>query len=68
MDSNGNTHFDEIYSLRYEEFISLNTLMTQKALIKMKEQGADIQSLKNENEKLKSEIKTIKEQLNTILK
>ncbi|MCI8992587.1 MAG: hypothetical protein HFG80_07680 [Eubacterium sp.] len=68
MDSDGNTHFDEIYSLRYEEFISLNTLMTQKALIKMKEQGADIQSLKNENEKLKSEIKTIKEQLNTILK
>lgn len=32
LDEKGNTHFNELYHLRYEEFISLNTLMIQKAL------------------------------------
>ena len=27
---NGKTHFDELYSLRYEEFIALNTMMIQR--------------------------------------
>lgn len=33
-------HYDELYSLRYEEFVSLNTLMIQKAL-------KEIQEIKN---------------------
>ena len=30
MSSDGKTHFDKLYSLRYEEFIALNTMMIQK--------------------------------------
>lgn len=42
-DENGtgkDIHYDELYSLRYEEFVSLNTLMIQKAL-------KEIQEIKN---------------------
>lgn len=37
----GRKHFDELYSLRYEEFIALNTMMIQKL-------QAEIKSLRNE--------------------
>ena len=30
MSPDGKTHFDKLYSLRYEEFIALNTMMIQK--------------------------------------
>lgn len=49
-DANGTTHFDELYYLRYEEFIALNTAIIQK-------QQAEIKSLRDE-------INTIKEVLN----
>ncbi|MCM1295625.1 MAG: polymer-forming cytoskeletal protein [Muribaculaceae bacterium] len=49
-DADGTTHFDELYSLRYEEFIALNTAIIQK-------QQAEIKSLRDE-------INAIKEALN----
>lgn len=51
LDENGKPI--ELYSLRYTEFIALNTHMIQK-------QQAEIETLKNENETLKSEIETLK--------
>ena len=43
----GKTHFDKLYSLRYEEFIALNTMMIQKL-------QKEIQSLQNEIKSLKN--------------
>lgn len=37
MGTDKDVHFDELYSLRYEEFIALNTLMIQKILKKLEE-------------------------------
>ena len=39
-------YYEELYSLRYEEFIALNTHMIQKLM-------AQVQSLENEIEELK---------------
>ena len=46
LDLEGNTHFDELYYLRYEEFISLNTLMLQKALSRITELESIIKEMK----------------------
>ena len=37
LSPDGQTHFDKLYSLRYEEFIALNTYMIQKALKRIEE-------------------------------
>ena len=46
LDLDGNTHFEELYYLRYEEFISLNTLMLQKALLRITELENTIKEMK----------------------
>lgn len=46
LDENGTKHFDELYSLRYEEFVSLNTLMLQRALSRIKELEKTIEEMK----------------------
>ena len=46
LDLEGNTHFEELYYLRYEEFISLNTLMLQKALSRITELENTIKEMK----------------------
>ena len=47
MGTEEDVHFDELYSLRYEEFIALNTLMIQK-------QSEEIKFLKEEIKNLKT--------------
>jgi len=37
LSPDGATHFDELYSLRYEEFIALNTMMIKKLQREIKE-------------------------------
>lgn len=54
-------HYDKLYSLRYEEFIALNTHMIQK-------QQAKIQSLESEVTSLKDELAKLKELVNTLVK
>lgn len=51
LDENGNQVYD--YSLRYEEFIALNTHMLQKAYAKIDEQQAQIDSLQAQIDELK---------------
>jgi hypothetical protein len=48
MGTEKDIHYDELYSLRYEEFIALNTMMIQK-------QAEDIKQLQNEIKELKGE-------------
>ena len=47
-------HYDKLYSLRYEEFIALNTHMIQKAYKKIEEQQTEIDDLKARLSKLES--------------
>lgn len=47
-------HYDKLYSLRYEEFIALNTHMIQKAYKKIEEQQTEIDDLKVRLSKLES--------------
>lgn len=54
LDENGEPIYD--YSLRYSEFIALNTHMIQK-------QQKEIESLKEENNKLKEDFNTLKEEI-----
>ena len=49
------------YSLRYEEFISLNVLMTQKAHKKINEQQSVIDAQQKEIDDLKSQVQELKE-------
>jgi len=42
----GATEFDELYSLRYEEFVALNTMMIKGALAKIAELEKEIKKLK----------------------
>lgn len=51
-------HYDELYSLRYEEFISLNTWQIQKLKTKISEQQKEIDELKNEVSSLKELMST----------
>lgn len=51
------------YGLAYEEFISLNTHMTQKAHHRIDAQEQEIQELKNSNLQLQGEISILKQQL-----
>jgi hypothetical protein len=44
--------YDEMYSLRYEEFIALNTYMIQRAYKKIEEQQAEINDLQDKIDKL----------------
>ena len=46
MGSDEDVHFDELYSLRYEEFIALNTYMIQKQAKQIEEQNNLIADLK----------------------
>ena len=46
LNKDGNTHFEELYYLRYEEFISLNTLMLQKALSRITKLENTIERMK----------------------
>jgi hypothetical protein len=46
LDEDGNEQYD--YSLRYSEFIMLNTHMIQKAYKKIEEQQAEIDTLKEQ--------------------
>ena len=46
LGSNEDVHFDELYSLRYEEFISLNTKMIQKCMKRINALEEEIGSLK----------------------
>lgn len=48
----GNIHYDKLYSLRYEEFIALNTHMIQKALNVIDEQQMKINELETRIAKL----------------
>ena len=48
----GNIHYDKLYSLRYEEFIALNTHMIQKALNLIDAQQAKIDELETRIAKL----------------
>ena len=54
-------HYDKLYSLRYEEFIALNTHMIKK-------QQTKIQSLESEVTSLKDELAKLKELINTLVK
>ena len=45
LDENGNKEY--VYSLRYNEFIALNTHMIQKAHKKIEEQSKEIEEMKN---------------------
>lgn len=47
-------HYDKLYSLRYEEFIALNTHMIQRAYKKIEEQQTEIDDLKARLSKLES--------------
>lgn len=47
-------HYDKLYSLRYEEFIALNTHMIQQAYKKIEEQQTEIDDLKVRLSKLES--------------
>lgn len=47
-------HYDKLYSLRYEEFIALNTHMIQQAYKKIEEQQTEIDDLKARLSKLES--------------
>ena len=47
-------HYDELYSLRYEEFISLNTWQIQKLKQKVSQQAELIQKLSEMVGKLQS--------------
>lgn len=47
-------HYDKLYSLRYEEFIALNTHMIQQAYKKIEEQQTEIDDLKARLLKLES--------------
>lgn len=51
------------YSLRYGEFIAINTHMTQKAHHRIDAQEQEIQELKNSNLQLQGEISILKQQL-----
>lgn len=53
-------HYDKLYSLRYEEFIALNTHMIQKAYKKIEEQQTEIDDLKARLSKLESMIGGLK--------
>ena len=48
-------HYDELYSLRYEEFIALNTAMIQKQARIIEQMKKEIEDLKNQINKLKGE-------------
>ena len=52
MGTEEDVHFDELYSLRYEEFIALNTMMIQKQAKQIEEQNKTIEDLKARIEKL----------------
>lgn len=54
-------HYDKLYSLRYEEFIALNTYMIQK-------QQKEIDDLKSENTALRKELDELKELVNKLAK
>lgn len=58
-DENGNPIYE--YSLRYSEFIALNTHMIQK-------QQKEIESLKEENNKLKEDFNSLKEEIEALKK
>lgn len=58
LDENGKPV--SVYSLRYTEFIALNTHMIQKANEKIKEQQDEIKTLKDEIALIKSEIEKLK--------
>ena len=47
-------HYDKLYSLRYEEFIALNTHMIQQAYKKIEEQQTEIDDLKERLSRLES--------------
>ena len=47
-------HYDTLYSLRYEEFIALNTHMIQKLKAKVDEQQSEIDELKRQVAELKA--------------
>ena len=59
LDDDGNKQY--IYSLRYEEFIALNTHMTQKAHKKINEQQSVINAQQKEIDDLKSQVQELKE-------
>lgn len=59
LDEEGNPTY--IYSLRYSEFIALNTKMIQLNKAKLAEQEAEITSLKSEIAELKEAISQLKE-------
>jgi len=42
----GKTHFDKLYSLRYEEFIALNTMMIQKLQSRIKDLEGQLMEIK----------------------
>lgn len=48
LSPDGKTHFDKLYSIRYEEFIALNTLMIQK----LKKENSELSERINELERL----------------
>lgn len=61
-DENGtgeDIHYDELYSLRYEEFVSLNTLMIQKAFKELNENKNEINSLKGIIKELQNKINSL---------
>ena len=51
MSPDGATHFDELYSLRYEEFIALNTMMIKVAFKKIADLEQEIKKLKGQSVK-----------------
>lgn len=57
MGTEEDVHFDELYSLRYEEFIALNTLMIQKQAKQIEEQNKTIEDLKKRIEILEKKNK-----------
>lgn len=55
-------HYDKLYSLRYEEFIALNTHMIQKAYSIIEEQQTKIDNLEKRISDLESIINNLKEE------
>lgn len=61
-------HYDKLYSLRYEEFIALNTHMIQKLQNIADDQKNVIDNLKDEVSNLKKELSSLKDLVSGLLK
>ena len=62
-----NKGLKQVYSLRYEEFISLNSKMIQEVMKENEVLKTEIDSLKEENKQIKEEMQQLKEMVSKIV-